>query len=352
MKQEGAKTRDISLDIIRIVATLAVVMIHCSSSFVSGYQAGTPEFWVGNIFDALSRLGVPLFVMVSGSLFLREEKEITVKGIFKKNILNIGLILIFWSAFYTLVYQVIQPLLAGKSIDFDNVFSAFLKGHYHLWYLYMTIGLYFIALFLRTFVKKSNPSLVKLFLAISVITQFTLPALKILSRYVSSFKLIIAVLEKCRFEFFAGYIAYFLLGWYLVHVGLSSKRIRNGLYTLAGCSVAFIIGYAGITGDYQNVYNNLGLPVLFYSAGVFYFLKTRNLRVKKPVEQWVINGSKLTFGVYAIHVFLLTELQKLFPNTGHPLVYVLGSFAVVLTASFIVSFVLSKIPVLKAVVRG
>ena len=124
------------------------------------------------------------------------------------------------------------------------------------------------------------------------------------------------------------------------------------MYTLAGCSVAFIIGYAGITGDYQNVYNNLGLPVLFYSAGVFYFLKTRNLRVKKPVEQWVINGSKLTFGVYAIHVFLLTELQKLFPYTGHPLVYVLGSFAVVLTASFIVSFVLSKIPVLKSVVRG
>ena len=351
MKQEAGKTRDISLDIIRIVATLAVVMIHCASPFVSGYKAGTPEFWVGNVLDGISRLGVPLFVMVSGSLFLRVEKEVTVKGLFKKNVMNIGLILIVWSAFYTVVYQVIQPTIAGKAVNFNNVLSAFFKGHYHLWYLYMTIGLYLITPFLRTFVKKSNPSLVKLFLAISVATQFTVPALKVLSRYVSSFKLIIAVLEKCRFEFFAGYVAYFLLGWYLVHVGLSAKA-KKGLYCLAIGSLVFVIGYAGVTGDYQNVYNNLGIPVLCYSAGVFYFLKTRNLRVKKPVEQWIVNGSKLTFGVYAVHVFLLTELQKYVPYTGNPIVYALGSFGVVLAASFLVSFVLSKIPLVKTVVRG
>ena len=212
MKQEAGKTRDISLDIIRIVATLAVVMIHCASPFVSGYKAGTPEFWVGNVLDGISRLGVPLFVMVSGSLFLREEKEVTVKGLFKKNVMNIGLILIVWSAFYTVVYQVIQPTIAGKAVNFNNVLSAFFKGHYHLWYLYMTIGLYLITPFLRTFVKKSNPSLVKLFLAISVSTQFTVPALKVLSRYVSSFKLIIAVLEKCRFEFFCRVHSLFLVG--------------------------------------------------------------------------------------------------------------------------------------------
>ncbi len=351
MKKEGGTSRDISLDVIRVTATLAVVMIHCSAYFINHFKAGTAEFWVGNLFDALSRLGVPLFVMVSGSLFLREEKEVTVKGILNKNVKNIGLILIFWSAFYVLIYQVIQPLTAGKAINFNHVLSAFLKGHYHLWYLYMTIGLYFITPFLRTFVKKSNPSLVKLFLGVSVATQFTEPVLKILARHISSFKLIIAVLEKCRFEFFAGYVAYFLLGWYLAHVGLS-KKTKTVLYALAVCSVAFIIGYAGVTGNYQNVYNNLGLPVLFYSAGVFYFLKTRNYKWKETTQRWIVTGSKLTFGVYAIHVFLLTMLQKYWAYTANPLVYLLGSFGVVLAASVLVSFLFSKIPVLKTFVRG
>ena len=73
------KERNSFLDITRIVAVLAVIMIHTSSGFVTLYDTSSIEFLWGNIFDSISRIGVPLFVMISGSLMLDEEKNITIK---------------------------------------------------------------------------------------------------------------------------------------------------------------------------------------------------------------------------------------------------------------------------------
>ena len=78
---EGATIkRNYSLDIARIVAIMAVAMIHCSANFVIHFNLFSTEFILGNIFDAASRVGVPLFLMISGALFLDERKDITLKS--------------------------------------------------------------------------------------------------------------------------------------------------------------------------------------------------------------------------------------------------------------------------------
>ena len=67
--------RKTSLDIIRIIAVCAVIMVHTCDYFLNNYNPSTSEFVFGNIFDSLSRIGVPLFVMVSGALMLDEKKK-------------------------------------------------------------------------------------------------------------------------------------------------------------------------------------------------------------------------------------------------------------------------------------
>ena len=62
--ESALSKRNFSLDIARIVAILAVVMIHCSANFVSYYQPFSNEFVIGNLFDSVSRIGVPLFLMI------------------------------------------------------------------------------------------------------------------------------------------------------------------------------------------------------------------------------------------------------------------------------------------------
>lgn len=74
---ENSKERIVTLDIVRIVAAVAVVMIHSCSRFIMLYGNDTTEFIYGNFFNCISRPGVPLFVMISGALMLDENKEIT-----------------------------------------------------------------------------------------------------------------------------------------------------------------------------------------------------------------------------------------------------------------------------------
>ena len=145
------KDRDFSLDFIRFFAVLAVVMIHISAEFVVSYPSHSLEFFVGNIFDALSRIGVPLFVMISGSLMLKEEKQISLKQIFFKYILNIVIVLVAWSALYAVIWGIIIPYLYQSPISIQDIFKRFIYGHYHMWYLYMIIGLYSVTPHLTIF---------------------------------------------------------------------------------------------------------------------------------------------------------------------------------------------------------
>ena len=69
------------LDMARIVAVLAVVMIHCSADFIANYPLHTSEFISGNLFDSISRMAVPLFLMISGALFLDQDRELSFKSI-------------------------------------------------------------------------------------------------------------------------------------------------------------------------------------------------------------------------------------------------------------------------------
>ena len=73
--------REIEFDILRILAILSVIMIHVSAPYVINYQPNSLQFTVGNILDSISRIGVPFFVLISGTFMLDENKELTINKI-------------------------------------------------------------------------------------------------------------------------------------------------------------------------------------------------------------------------------------------------------------------------------
>ena len=145
------KKRILSYDVIRIVAALAVVMVHIAEPFISRTEIGSAEYVTGNVFGAASRIGVQMFVMLSGALTLREEREYTFVTM-RRSIGNLLFLLAVWS----FVYAVVQPLSFGYELSFEVAVERFFTGHFHLWYLFMLIGLHLITPILRTFVKKEN----------------------------------------------------------------------------------------------------------------------------------------------------------------------------------------------------
>ena len=316
------------LDIARIIAVLAVVMIHSSATFVKNYELHTNEFIFGNLFDSIARIGVPLFLMISGALFLDENKKITIKSVLSKNVKSLAFITIIWAIMYSTVYKGIFPLLTGKNISVKSFFIGIVNGHYHMWYLYMMIGLYIITPFLRKFVCKENKSLVLFFIIISFVVQFLFPTIDKVCALYFDIDFIGKWIDKFHLDFFDGYITYFLVGWYIVHVGVGLKYLKYIIYCLSLISLLIIVFYVDFTGNYTIAYANIGALVFVYSLGVFLAINNIKISFKEKTIQILAKLSKLTFGVYIIHIIVLAVFNTLLPYNNHCAIYIILCFII------------------------
>ena len=172
MTQNMKSQRIFSFDIIRVIAIMAVVMIHVAAPFVVDYAATSKEFFVGNICDSLSRIGVPLFVMLSGALLLKEDKPFPMKKMFQSTLILL-ISLYAWSFIYAVTFKVLWPLMHQETINWISFGKALIMGHYHQWYLFMIIGIYLITPVLKTFVKQDNIRIIQWLIILSIIFRFS-----------------------------------------------------------------------------------------------------------------------------------------------------------------------------------
>ncbi|MGL4522232.1 MAG: acyltransferase, partial [Bacilli bacterium] len=89
------------LDIVKVVAILAVIAIHVTAPFVVNLDTiGSGNWWFASFFNAGSRWAVPAFFMVSGALLLAPSRS---KDEFKqlaKRLHRVVVPLIVWSIIY------------------------------------------------------------------------------------------------------------------------------------------------------------------------------------------------------------------------------------------------------------
>lgn len=339
------------LDVARLIAICAVIMVHCSADFVAFFPLDSHEFIIGSVFNSLSRIGVPLFVMISGALFLDERKNVTLKSIFSKNIKSLAIITVIWSSFYSTIYQILLPLLGNEAVNVKAFLSAIVFGHRHMWYLYMIIGLYAITPFLRKIVNSENKELVLLFVGISFCVNFFEPVIDAISKIGPDLSFVNSWIGKFRLEFFGGYTAYYLAGWYVVHVGIKQRWMRTLIYLLGVTSLLLTIVFVHFTGDYNNAHQNIGAPVFLYAISVFLALNNIHTQFTEKTTKKLMQMSKLSFGAYMIHMIVLTVFNKYFPYGNNCAVYITMSFFVVSCVSFFISYIFSSIPVLRKIVR-
>lgn len=344
------KERNLSLDITRIIAVLAVVMIHTSAKFVSSYKTIPSGFLWGNIFDSMSRIGVPLFVMISGALMLDENRNVSIRSLLLKNIKNIIFLLLFWSLLYCSVYYIAFPLIKGVSLNYRTIIYSIVMGYYHMWYLYMIIGLYLITPFLRKFVNKRNKDLIWLFFIVSILTQFSQPILNGLALRWEDISYLVKFIESFHLDFFGGFITYYIIGWYLTNFEIKRKWV---FYCLGIISLIITIVYVQITKDYSNAYSNINLFILLYSVAIFIALNCgKRWVLKNRLKNIIVTLSKLSFGVYIIHPLFLNAFSRFFEYTNNPLLYILVKFGVGIVLSFAICFVVSKIPLVRKIIRA
>lgn len=349
------KKRILRYDIIRTVAIFLVLMCHVSAFLVIQFpDTSTLEFQMGNIPNGICRACIPLFVMLSGALLLKEEKPFDVKTFYKKSLLWVGLLLVGWLAFYALFYSVILPALTHQPIEFKNFIEYVLtfKGsdYPHLWYMFMVFGLYLMLPIFRLFVKKENVKYVVGIVIAAIIYTFLMKALNLFVVNSENPTLFTTFISKFHLEGLGGYIAYFLLGWLFDNFEIK-KPYRIVIYIVGLLAlIAQIVTIQLVYNDIPSIRNylsaDLTLPVILYGSAVFLLItslckdKTHNSKILS----FLSNGA---FGVYMVHVLILEIFTRVWLTPDklniHPMLYFLLIYVIIIVLSYIITYFISKI---------
>ncbi len=263
----GRPSADLPVDLIRTVAVILVIMIHASVESYTGLMLdafqGSIYWWTTAIYNAIARVCVPLFVMLSGYLLLQPVKvNEPIRVFLKKRFTRIGLALGFWSIIYFLWSYYVH----GQVLTVSYIIQGLLTGpYYHFWFLYLIAGLYFITPILRVLVTYGDRKILRYLIIIWFVAVAVVPLFQLFSGfYIDTYLIIIA-----------GWTGYFVLGAYLHKVHIS-KKVLFGLLALGyGWTVygswlmAFPFHYKA---QYYYFFDSLTINVIVASVALFLIL--------------------------------------------------------------------------------
>ena len=368
----------VPVDVIRTVAIVGVILLHSANDLTS-QQMSWFEIVRWNtvtVYQSIGRLGVPLFLLLTGALLLQPSKLTEPIGVFfKKRVARIGLPFIFWGAIYFAWDFLVVNKINNQPITTNSIIQGVLTGpYYQFWYLYLLLGLYLITPILRVVMAHASRDLIKYILILWFLGAAIVPTIAL----VTSLHLDTNVLT------ITGYVGYFILGAYLLTVQISRSKLA--LYTAVGVTLTAIGTYviaATVGGTEMYFFQGYLSPTLIFAAASLFLLlivvqsppstqtfavpsdtendfKPKEICAEPPCES---KGRKLlrlisanTLALYLFHVMVLETIQKGYlgfainGNTINSVVGVPLNTVIVLFVSLGIIVGLKKVPGLKKLV--
>ena len=144
-------------DLLRCVATVAVVVIHVLGPYRDQFGVIADCDWITAItFNSFNHWAVPVFIMITGALMLSDTHEFDAKYYVKRRLGKVLVPFLVWSAFFALLSgMTAQGYDSHVAMDTLRALP-FHETYYHLGFFYYFIPLYFVAPFLRIFVQRSD----------------------------------------------------------------------------------------------------------------------------------------------------------------------------------------------------
>ena len=338
------KNRIFYFEFLKVLAIIAVIFIHVAAPIIPRYyELNLNDWWTANVYDSLTRWCVPIFIMISGALLLNPKKTDSIQTFFKKRTLKVVYPLIIWSSIYLL-----KILIFDEQLTLKTIVIRLLEGnlYYHLWFIYIIIGLYIITPVIKIFIQNASNKEIKYFLIVWFISASIYKLVEQFTGIEIGFEI----------PFASGYLGYFILGYYLHNVEL--KVSTKYLFYILGCISLVVTIYGTYIQVIDNItssfyfYSNLSPNIIIMSSAIFIFFKTINTQLGKQVQNIVITISKTTMGIYLIHPLVLDVLSILKINalTINPIISIPAVSVLTFAISFLVIFIMQKIPFIKRMV--
>lgn len=318
-----ATPRYVGMDLARAFAIICVVLCHADEAIFSlslwGYQ-NMSVFQKAFSFLAFTvgRLGVPIFLMLSGYFLLSKhiESDEDCWHFYKHNFIPLLLKIEAW----IMIYNLFLPLFNGTEFNvegfFKNVFFLENVPMCHSWYLAMIVGIYLAIPFVALVVKRFSRAVIFIPLTIVLLRCFVLPFFNLYFGIYGIWKQYNFVLDL---SFLGGGYGVYLIFGYLVRQN-TFKKIPTLAVVLSALLFFVFCVYTQIFCYRRGVAYNIwydSLPLLICTLSLFELFH-RIKRLPRPVASVAKALSETSFAIYLIHVLLQMIFLRDFPHPELP----------------------------------
>ena len=319
------------IDQLRALAIILVLFAHISTHTcdkLSGvYLIGSLKWASTALLVDIGVIGVPLFLMITGALLLNRDYG-DLPSFIKHRFLRILPAFLFWAI-----------LFAHQLFTF--------------WYVWLMMGIYLFLPIINSFIKEYGIKGAEYFLIIWFLTII----MNSLGYY---------PFYELELSYFFGYIGYVVLGYYLFNKKFNLSQCKLLIigfllfliFTLLNVRYTF---YQSQIAEKQLWYAYLQIVVVLQGAGVFLFFKNleeyggnnklissiKKIKLGKIVD----NLSFCSYGMYLDHHIILDPILALVivkeMYVLNPLIWLILAIFLIPLISWIIVYVMSKIPYLK-----
>ena len=348
--------RIVFLDYVRVFACFLVMLVHASENFYGaagstdmvGPQAflnnEADRLWV-SVYDGFSRMSVPLFIIVSAYLLAPMKEGQSMWQFYKRRFMHVLPPMFIFMLLYSTLPLLWGQIDADTSVkDLSRILLNFPTLAGHLWFMYPLISLYLFIPMISPWLSKATAREERFFILLFLVST----CIPYLSRFAGE------VWGQCFWNeyhmlwYFSGYLGYLVLAHYIrVHLQWSrTKRLWTGMFfmgvgaiwTILSFYVQAVPGIIHSTPVLELGWAFCTINCVLLTAGTFLMFSCIEI---KETPQFILDMSKLSYGMYLMHIFWLGMWTGVFKGTlVLPTVVAIPCIAV---ATFVTCYVTAKI---------
>lgn len=342
--KNGIKKKNINFEYIRALSVLAVITIHTVYSALLQFGEGQT---IGDriLYRCIMNVmwwAVPCFLMMTGSLLLDINREISMKKLYGKYILRM-LVVLFTFGW---AFSWLELFFESREISYNQILQALYnviigKTWAHMWYIYCLLGLYVLLPLYKLIAEYASDAQMKYILAILFLFESLFRLSKLFGIELGFY---------CHINTIYPFWLFMGVAW---NRGFFRRNLRfnevlvmisSGLLVFASILVeVFDISLNSLFG-YDSVL------VVVQAIGLFSMFNS--MKIKGKLGRVLSEIGEKSFGIYLIHMFFINLAYKLFQINPFRIDYAMGAVLLIginLILSFVSVAIMRRMPGIKKI---
>lgn len=336
------KTRNSTIDTVRIIAAFLVVFIHLGRTI--GIEHGGITGYVTQTIYSVALIALPLFFCISGYYLYNKKYEIVTQKA-KKQIWKLLKIFVVWQIIWFLFSSFVTSdiLTQINSVNFESIFNVVvfnkpMFGGLVLWFILALLYVYFIFLLNSKYIK--NDAIVFIFGTAGYIFGLAI------GTYYQLFSISQASTDLMVINWLAYGLIFFSTGYYIAKNSTNLLKTNNKKLILSTCVLVLIYGIEQFI--LLKVNGSLGITTITMPAVLagllIMIIKWPNLLDKSRIP---IIGASCALYIYLLHVFIKRIIYKVADTydlyIGTNILWVLGLTIFTFLLSLVIAIITVKL---------